>query len=222
MIKTNLDIMENKIILNTMKFYTEINVKNSGGMVFFQLKIVNNNMEETLLNFSTLEDAIKFVENVVKKSNSIEEIIKKYFDVFKNSITEEVEDIPEIDLSVSQVKEAIIDYYGNDKDHALYAFENVYMRGGEAQVDFYLNEHVSKGNAYNTKISQEELGFILQMYAAKKGYELLDFKYIGGVHRVGYFFDEDTPYLQGIRLYVKKLEKNMELKKENHGSKENI
>ena len=49
----------------------------------------------------------------------------------------------------------------------------------------------------------------LNNYVKTYNYEVIDFKYIGGVHKVGYFIEEDTPYYDGIQLNVKKKEKTL-------------
>lgn len=51
----------------------------------------------------------------------------------------------------------------------------------------------------------------LKKYANSLGYELDSFKYCGGIRHVGYFIDEDTPYFEGVRLFMK--EKNKVKKK---------
>ena len=59
-------------------------------------------------------------------------------------------------------------------------------------------------------LTEDDLRRVLSHYADSFNYDLEDYKYIGGIHRVGYYFSEDTPHYDGIKLFVK--EKNNEFK----------
>ena len=205
----------NKLSDNLMDVSVIVNIKAFENNVYYEVKITDSYMNESTVILYSFEDVMDFVENVLSKCKTTAEAVEKYNELFEAGclMKPETSFINEMDLSVSQVKDAMTDYYGNDKDHAVYPFINVFMNNGEPDVKFYINEHVGKGQSYNTPVSKDDLRNVLAMYAAKKGYEMIDYRYVGGVHRVGYFFDEDTPHFDGIKLYVKKLEKGMVLSK---------
>lgn len=52
----------------------------------------------------------------------------------------------------------------------------------------------------------------LNKYADSLGYALKGYKFMGGVRRMGMFVDEDTPYFDGIELYMIKKENVLKLK----------
>ena len=58
-------------------------------------------------------------------------------------------------------------------------------------------------NSINTALSE---------YANNLGYTLNDYKFIGGVRRMGMHVDEDTPYFDGIKLYMIKKDNVLKLK----------
>ena len=76
--------------------------------------------------------------------------------------------------------------------------------------NFYLIEHLDYDGIKRDNmimLTESDLKAALNHYINFYNYELIDFKYIGGIHRVGYFFDEDTPHYDGIQLEVKTKEK---------------
>ncbi len=59
-------------------------------------------------------------------------------------------------------------------------------------------------------LHENNINTALNEYADNLGYTLYDYKFIGGVRRMGIFVDEDTPYFDGIDLQL--IKKNSVLK----------
>jgi hypothetical protein len=209
-------IKGNKLTNKLPNVSATINIKSNENGVYYEVAVTDEYLNSQTLMLYTFEDVVDFVENDLIHCQTTNEAVLKYNALFgsgffKNNV--DGDNISEIDLNTSQVKEAITDYFADTKTHPIYPYFEVSMKNGEPDVKFYLNEHVGKAQSYNTSISQEELGYILQRYAALRGCELLDYKFIGGVHGVGYYFSENTPHFDGIKLYVQKLEKGAVLNK---------
>ena len=78
-------------------------------------------------------------------------------------------------------------------------------------VDFYITEE--DDNYHLTSLlSQRDIEEALTNYACSLGYDFASYKYIGGINHVGYFIDEDTPYLMGISINLKERTMKRELK----------
>lgn len=58
-------------------------------------------------------------------------------------------------------------------------------------------------------LNDEDIRICFESYAKELGLELENFKYIGGIRQVGYFFKENTPHFDGIRLYFKEKTKTL-------------
>ena len=80
----------------------------------------------------------------------------------------------------------------------------------QPKIDFYLIEHLRYGDVEEiakTKLTNGDLYKAFKYYFEDLDYDVKGFKYIGGIHRVGYYFDEDTPHYDGVRLEVIEKEK---------------
>ena len=58
-----------------------------------------------------------------------------------------------------------------------------------------------------TKLTEGDLRKAFDFYVEDLDYEVIDFKYLDGIHKVGNHFDQDTPHYEGVQLEVIKKEK---------------
>lgn len=119
----------------------------------------------------------------------------------------------EINISPEMVKKAILDYYDEQKKFNLSVNEELSILNGNPNLRYYLIEHLEDTKFkkdLKSMLTEDDLRRVLSHYADSFNYDLEDYKYIGGIHRVGYYFSEDTPHYDGIKLFVK--EKNNEFK----------
>ena len=70
---------------------------------------------------------------------------------------------------------------------------------------------LTKDEVNRILLTKEDIKEALDYYVNNNNHDLIDFKYVGGVHRVGYCFDEDTPYYNGIVLTIKERKKDKTL-----------
>lgn len=210
-------IKNNEVSASLMHWYVKIAIYHNGENLYFPLSVYNDGQKILTFNFYTFEDAIGFTNNVVNKCWTSNEIVEKYqemFDSFEfknpNASKEEVE-VKKIILNPDEVKKTIVEYFGRDKEYLISCKEKLTVNGDTPDMVFYLIEHlIIDGNKrdISTRLTNGDLMHALDDYAKHYGYELTDFKYIGGIHHVGYYFDENTPYYNGIEMEVKKKDKN--------------
>ena len=108
-----------------------------------------------------------------------------------------------LSLNTEEVKNAIIDYYSSILDCMVSCYEELSIKNKEANISFFLVEYFDEKNIKSKRLlSLKDLNNVFSYYANNKGYELLDFKYIGGIHNM-YIFGDDVPYFEGIQLKLK-------------------
>ena len=208
--KINLDnwyVKDNVLSISLMRFYVYIDVKSDNNI---KLKVTDENQNELNFDFEYLDEAIFFTEYVVNGYKNKEEIIEKYNKMFKKE-----DKNLKIDLTPSEVEQAILEYYDIDKDDHVRVEEELTIKDGHPDIKFSIIEHIDYidiDKDLKTYLEEDNLSNALNEYISTYNYELINFKYIGGIHRVGYFFDEDTPHYDGIQLNVKKKEKILKYK----------
>lgn len=204
-------VKDNNLSISLMRFHVEIKTKKSQNNIYYSLKVINSNREEQTLDFYTLEEAIAFTETIINKSENINEIINEY-----QKQNEEKEEYAKITLTKEEIDEAIISHFGSEKDFRVSCKEEVTLENGIPKVYFYLTEHDGRTVETPVLLTNGDLRNVFENYISFYGYELIDFKYIGGIHHVGYYFHEDTPHFDGIELSVKKKEKENKLTYKNN------
>ncbi len=105
-------------------------------------------------------------------------------------------------LKANEVYNAIIDYYSNGNNKPS-ASSQMYVYDEHIDINFYLTEKISEDKERKTCLTSYDLDDVLKNYLKDTNYELLSYKYSGGIRRVGYFIDENTPIFEGIELLVK-------------------
>lgn len=209
---SNWSVSVNIATVSLPSLHSKVSILKNTEFIYFQLTVTDSNMEILTFNFNTLEDVIMFTEDVVYKCSSKEEVLDKYQQMYKEGLFRLPGGIKTpkrntITLTPDEVDQAIIEYFGSGKSYRISVKEKVYLDfHGQQQISFYLTEHldydgIKKDIGY--MLTEDCIKNALSAYVEFYGYELVDFKYVGGIHKVGYYFDEDTPYYEGIMLNVK-------------------
>ena len=152
---------------------------------------VDNKGHNILLSFESLEEAVSFTETNFTKHSDRNTIIDKYL-----SLKEEEQD-EEIELNPEETKKVISDYYSKKYNEDLSCDYELFVKNMEPSIVFYLGEE-------KKRLDENDLVTVFRDYANKNNYDYKNFKYIGGTHRAGYFFDDDTAYFEGILISVNK------------------
>lgn len=211
----------NKASIALPHLYAQFNILKNEEYIYYQLVLNDSDMKQITMNFYTLEDVTGFIQNVVSNCKTNEKVLEKY-----NEMKEEGKfRLPgglqppqkgKMKVSPDEIEYAIIDYFGSGKDYKVSVREDLYVDEKRTpQIKFYLVEHYEDLNKkIEYLLTETDLKRALANYISAQGYELINFKYIGGVRRVGYFVDEDTAYFEGIELSVSEKENKHVKRKE--------
>ena len=211
----------NKASIALPHLHAQFNVLKTDEYIYYQLVVNDSDMKQITMNFYTIEDVMGFIQNVVSNSWTNKEVLDRY-----NEMKEEGKfRLPrglkqpqkgKIMLSPDDIEEAIIQYFGNGKDYKVSVREDLYVDDNRSpQIKFYLIEHFDEINKdIEYLLTETDLKMSLANYISDNGYDLNDFKYVGGVRKVGYFVDEDMAYFEGIELNVsEKVKDNKHIKR---------
>jgi len=202
-------IKGNTISRSLQRFALKVEMKKSSKGIYYKMVVVNSNLEELKFTFYSLEDVIDFGEKIYKASSE-KEIIDTYIEMFGNkvfTITDGIEEKKEkMELTKEEVNQAIADYFGEGKSYSVSVEEELSVYNRVPSIHFYLIEHYEIGGIKKDNkilLTNGDLTRALEAYVEYYDKELIDFKYLGGVHSVGYFVEEDIPHYEGIELTVK-------------------
>ena len=187
--------------------------------------IKDNKLEVSLLNLFASIEITKNDQNVFYKLRvSDQDIINMYQDMHINKDFHGLDEVigntanHKIVLLPEDIDRAIIDYFGENKNYRVSVKEELTINGNEPKIKFYLIEHIEYDGIkkdIKTLLTEGDLKNAFKNYLRDLNYNLESFKYIGGIHRVGYYFDEDTPYFEGVELLVKEKDKVLQKKNNN-------
>ena len=113
-------------------------------------------------------------------------------------------------LKENEIYDAIINYCSQGNNNELSAEKELRILDDEIFLDFYLIEKIQKDKIVMTHkycITESDLRDVFNHYLEPQGLELNGFKYSGGIRRVGYYIDEDTPIFEGVELSVREKSK---------------
>jgi len=217
-------LKENEISISLLRFHVKINILKNKEFIYFQTIIKDTNEQELTFNFYSIEDAISFVEKTVANCKNNTEVMERYETMFENNEfkspypNENSTAESTIELTPEEVKHTILEHFSTEEKHQVSVEEELSIHQDHLDLRFYLIEqihHDGINKDVRTMLTEEDLKMALDDYANFYGYELICFKYIGGIHRVGYYFDEDTPHYDGIQLIVKQKNRGKILTKQN-------
>ncbi len=212
-------VNKNDLNISLMRFFVRIKRIISNKADYSLLEVIDGNRDSDIFGFPSIEDAVNFTENEIVESHNLEEVQEKYNSNYvsisnndKKVITKKEEtngEYDEMNLSEAEVFSAIEKYYAQF-DEKVKAKKNLRIVNGELSLDFFkVHEFIGKKDIkiIETRLSEDDLRYIFEYYLKDTNYNLVDYKYIDGIRRVGYFVDEDTPHFDGIKLYIKGREK---------------
>lgn len=208
------EVERNKVSIALSHLNASFSVLKDGEYIYYQLEVNDRDMKKITMDFYTLEDVMGFIQNIVCKSRTNEEVLNKYNEMKENEQFRlpgglKIPENDKIIVSPDEIKEAITDYYDVGKNYKVSVREDIYVDyNGHPQINYYLVEHYNKNREFEYMLTETDIKKALANYIGKNGYDLNDYKYIGGVHKVGYFVDEDTVYFEGIELTVSEKENN--------------
>ena len=158
--------------------------------------------------FYTLEDTINFAENVLPNCLNIGDVINTY----KNMLTRYDEEHKKF-MNEIEVMGAISNYFCADKQYKVTVGKDLYIEQNAPKIRFYLFEEYDIGGrkiANKVYLTEGDIVTALNNHLKKQNCEVESFNYVGGIHRVGYYFEKDTPYFEGLEVYTKDLDKEKE------------
>ena len=86
-----------------------------------------------------------------------------------------------IDLNPNEVNIALLTYFKKTNVNIKYELT---LNNDNLNIIFYLDDGINK-----EIISYQDLENALKNYIYRNDYEFKEFKYIGGIHKTGYYFD---------------------------------
>ncbi len=111
-------------------------------------------------------------------------------------------------LNESELKDILTEYYCTNQRYEGEINIELDIKGDKPSIDicllekFNFNGRIVEPKLYLTK---SDLIKAFNAYLKCSNLEVEDFRYIGGIHRSGYYFDEDFPYFEGIEITPKQL-----------------
>jgi len=218
--RNNWYIKDNDIKVSLLKFHVTISICKNNKNIYYSLKVIDGDRKELVFNFYTLEDAIAFTEDTISNCHDRSEIVSKYEDLFNKGafanqlgIREEDKKTTKFILKEPDILNAIISYLGMSKEYEVSAKKELNYTDGNLSIGFYLIEKYDNIQR-ETRLTNSDLIAALNNYLKDTDYTLINFKYVGGIHRVGYYHDEDTPYFEGIELEVEEKQKKLKKRRE--------
>ena len=76
---------ENTFNISLMRFCVSLQVRKNNKFIYIKMRVMDYDRHELEFNFYTLEDAIKFTEDVINKCYTTSEIVEQYQIMFKNN-----------------------------------------------------------------------------------------------------------------------------------------
>lgn len=206
-------LKDNNMEISLMNLVASIEIDSYIENSFCCLDVKDEEDKVVSLKFNTLEKAVSFVEDYIRKCRNNSEVLDKY-DKFMFEDTIKIEkDNKKIFLFPEDIDREIINYYSKDNDLLVSVKDDVSIRNGKIDVNYYLIQHTGCDASRIINLTDDDLKDVFSSFVNELNYDLEDFKYCGGIHRVGYYFDEDTPHFDGIMLKVKEKRQNKIIKK---------
>ena len=176
------------------------------GKIAYRLVVFDKTYNKDFcLYFYTLEDTVNFVENVVAKSINIGEVINTYKELLKSYDDKHKKLMNEV-----EVIGAISNHFCADKAYKVAVGRELSIEKDAPKIMFFLLEEFDIGGKKiinKVYLTEGDLINALNSHFKKQNCEVEGFKYMGGIHRAGYYFDKDTPYFEGLEVYTKELNK---------------
>ena len=109
-------------------------------------------------------------------------------------------------IDEKKLNEIIINYYTNDDSEVISVDKELIKIHGDLRLTLFLIKDDQR-----FIITYEDLEYVLKYYLHYLGYEFINYKFVGGIHNAGYYFDEDTPHFDGVSVTYRNHEKTKKL-----------
>lgn len=202
----------NSLSVPLLNYWIDINIKSDNNGIYIQMEVVDNNMDKYIFKFKTMGDAVDFVDNVINRYKSIQKIAIVYEDKYNKR--EEDKKMDKIILTPDEVKKAIIDYFGFNKNYKVSVLEELELVNGKINVNYYLLEFLNypfiKGDN-KIRLTRGDLNKVLDNYIKLYNYKLVDFEYIGEVVNSKKSKNKDEIRYDGVELIIREKDKKLVL-----------
>ena len=212
-------IKDNRLAISLLRYHVSVEPYQYDDEMVFKATIVDSEQRNLELEFTTLEEIFYFVENCITKCVNEEDIDNLYKKMYSKKIKKKkiYDSSNVIILFPEDIDKAIIEYYNVSDSYRVSTDNILEIENGKPKITYYITTHMlidGKRKDVTSRLTNGDLKNVFNNYLEDLNYDLVDFKYMGGIHRVGYHFDEDTPYFEGIELRVKRKDKKKRLVKE--------
>ena len=206
-------INDNNLSIALVYYHVNINSKTNCNGIYYELCITDENMDKLILNFNTLEEAVRFTENIINKTNNITEIINKYEEniKYKGPKLEVKEDYSNILITPERFKQLLFNYFGSGKRYDIEIENDITVFDNKPVILYYLIEHLNYGGIKKDNkilLTKGDIENVLKDYLSNTNYDLIDFEYLGDFHFKRNNLDKEKSYYIGIELSIKEKEKN--------------
>lgn len=111
------------------------------------------------------------------------------------------------DLSKEEFLGVVSKYYSEKEEKDIDLQVELSITYGLISMAPDLKLYYQNQNNFRVYVLEDDIAEALHKYAEDNNTTLDSYKYMGGVRKMGMFTDEDTPFFNGVRLYVKDREK---------------
>lgn len=77
-------IKDDKLEISLLNLFASIEIAENNQNFFFRLLVIDQNRKTAIFNFFTLEEAVSFVEDKIKKCRNNEEVIYLYQNIYED------------------------------------------------------------------------------------------------------------------------------------------
>ncbi len=212
-------VRDNSFSISLMNLHASIKILNQDGTFLFPIVVVDREMNTSVVNFYSLEEAITFVEDVIRTCRSRKAVLEKYHEMLDSGLIglpdRETSCTSSIPLTVCQVDSAIVQYFSNI-DGELSVKRELYVdNNGKPQVRFFIIKYFDSINKeIQTEVTSDDVREALKIYVQNfYNYELKDLSINGGVIKMN--DDEDQVYYDGVNAIVINNKKNKQKTRKN-------
>lgn len=98
-------VNDDQLSIAFLRYYAIIDICEKDSLIYYQLRLIKNCKDSLVFNFYSLEDAMGFTEEIIKKGITTDEIIKYYQEQFENN---EFKKIDKQEFTVKKYKRKIM------------------------------------------------------------------------------------------------------------------
>lgn len=203
-------LKDNNMEISLMNLVASIEIDSYIENVFCCLNVKDEEDKVVSLKFNTLEKAVSFVEDYIRKCRKNSEVLDKYDKFMFEDAVKIEKDNKKIFLFPEDIDREIINYYSRDNDLLVSVKDEVNIADGK--IDRYLIQYTGCDASRRVKLTDDDLKDVFSSFVSELDYDLEDFMYCANNDNIVYY-NNDIQNFDGIILFVKEKEKNKVLKK---------